>query len=211
MRHKIISLIFLVLCTLALCTQQAQAKLVTIEIEAVVDYVEDDFSYLEGKINVGDTITGWYTYDTSTPDSNPLPQVADYQHNTPSCGIFLSVGGFQFETDPTNVDFLVEIINDYTSGGLHDSYGLISYNNLPLSNSALVDGVSWWLRDSSANALSSIDLPTAPPVLGDWQLNRLRMHGERGRYIVDAHVTAAIPEPATVLLIGLGGLFLRKK
>jgi hypothetical protein len=204
--------IVLAVCGLVFWPLPARATLITIQIEAVVDTVNDSGNYLEGQISPGDIITGYYTYESTTPDTNPIPQVADYLHYATPCGISLTVGDFGFKTDPANVDFLVEIINNYTSGGLHDSYIVMSYNNLPLSNGTSVDTIAWYLRDSSATALSSTELPTTAPVLENWQSgNLLRLYGERARYIIDAHVTSAVPEPGTILLLALGSLLLRKR
>ena len=190
---------------LGLLASPAQAELITIQIEGVVNTVEDDGDYLEDPIHVGDIITGWYTYDTDTPDSNPSDNVGDYEHSTSPYGVHLTVGGFTFMTDPTNVDFLLEIINDSTSGGLHDAYGLISYENMDIQSGATVDSISWWLRDDSAEALSSALLPNTAPIITDWgSRNLLRLDGERGGYIIDGHVTFAIPEPYTLLFLGLG-------
>jgi len=212
MKRVVISIIISVICGVSFCASPAEATLITIEITAEVDYVEDNGNYLDGQINIGDIITGTYIYDSTTLDSNPSSQVGDYWHYQSPCGIFLSVGGFEFVTDLTNVRFLVEIINDSTSGGLHDAYGLISYNNLALSNGSSVDEISWWLTDPSATVLTSTVLPTTAPVLDDWQsIYGLRLQGERVGYLVDADVISAIPEPATILLFTLGGLFLRKR
>ena len=133
-------------CLLAFQSQRADATLITISIEAEVDYVEDLGNYLEGKINPGDIITGTYTYDSTTADSYPSdPLVGRYSHYSPPAGISLTVGGFYFTTDSSNTDFLVGIANNVTSDGLHDSYWLHSYNNLPLANGTLVDDISWSL------------------------------------------------------------------
>jgi hypothetical protein len=126
----------------------------------------------------------------------------------PPHGIFLSVSGFDFETDPTNVDFLVEIENDHPPD---DNYLLRSYNNIPLSNGTLVAHISWWLYDPTGSALSSTDLPVTAPVLTDWQSNHLDIHGEKGTFGFSAHVISAVPEPATLSLFGLVGLLLRKR
>ncbi len=186
---------------LVLVAPLANAELITINIEGVVDTVEDEGNYLDGQINPGDIITGWYTYDTDTPDTNPSENVGDYEHSTSPYGVHLTVSGFTFMTDPTNVDFLLEVVNDYPTG---DNYGFISYNNLNLSNGTLVDGIDWQLDDYSGMALSSTVIPTNAPVLEHWDWNQLRLHGERGGYIIDSHVTFAVPEPCTLLLLGTG-------
>ena len=192
--------------------QPAAASLITIDIEAVVDSVDDPDGWLEGKINPGDIITGSYTYESSTGDSNPSESVGDYEHFSPPAGIWLSVGGFDFETDAADVDFLLEILNDVISGGLHDGYIIRSYSNLPLYTGVSVDHISWVLSDYTASALPNDGLPAIAPILTQWEsIYGLRLHGERGGYIVDAHVTSAIPEPSTTLLLLLGIVLLRNK
>ena len=56
------------------------AELITIVIEGTVTSLIDDGSgdgWLDGKINIDDPVTGTYTYDTLTADTNPLSQVGD--------------------------------------------------------------------------------------------------------------------------------------
>jgi len=197
-----------VFCGLNLWPTAARATLITIDIEAVVDSVSDEGNYLEGKIQVGDTITGFYVYESTTPDSSPLdPVQGNYWHYAPPAGIALTVGGLNFMTDPFNIAFHVAIRNNIPE----DTYALVSFNNLPLSNGTQVDSIWWQLKDNTGSAFSSDALPTITPILDQWGNNRLRFHGERGRYIVNAHVTSAIPEPTTLLLLGLAGLMLRKR
>jgi len=211
-KRKITTLGVCILFGLILWPVAAQAALVTIEIEAVVDSVDDPFGYLEGKIIVGDIITGFYVYESTTPDSSPLdPVQGNYWHYAAPDGIALTVGGFTFMTDPFNVAFHVAVRNNSLSGD--DSYWLASDNNLPLSNGTQVDEILWSLRDPTGTALSSDALLTTAPVLDDWGFNRLSFGGgTRARgFVIEGHVTSAIPEPATILLFGLGGLLIGRR
>ncbi len=211
MKTKGILVILLVaMCGVVFWPQVVQGKLVTIEIEAVVDDVSDPHNLLGGTVEVSDTITGWYTYDTSTADSNPLENYAAYWYYSPPCAISLAVGGLDFTTNPNDVNYRIAISNGYQS---RDTYSLRSINNLPLPNGTLVEDIYWLLEDSTEAAVSTDALSTSPPVLDDWQFNRLLISGpSRGEsFSILAHVTAAIPEPLTLLLLGLGTMFSRKR
>jgi len=194
-------------CALALSATGARAAVITIQIEAIVDTVWDDGNYLEGKIEPGDMITGFYVYESTTPDSSPLdPVQGNYWHYAPPAGIALTVGGFNFMTDPFNVAVHVAIRNDVPD----DIYVIGSSNNLPLSNGTVVQSIYWQVNDPTRSAFSSDALPTTTPVLSDWERNHLRMYADR-MWGVDAHVSSAIPEPTTILFLGLGAVLLKKR
>jgi len=203
MKTKIVSIMAACFCAISFCAKPAEATLITIGIEAVVDSVLDEGNYLEGKIKVGDVITGFYTYDSSV---TRLPGER-YKFDSPPCGVFLTVGGFDFQTDQSSVDFEMGIGNDLSWG---DTYFFISFNNLPLSNGVAVDSIRWQLDDPSGTALDSTALPEGPPILDDWQENILTFGADR-LYGISAHITYAIPEPASIILLSVGGLFLRKR
>jgi hypothetical protein len=211
MKIKVAATVVAIVCWLASSARSARATLITIEITAEADSVDDPYAHLEGNINVGDIITGTYTYESLTPDSNPSATGGRYEHFAPPSGIFLSVGGLEFKTDQTSVDFVVGIVNNSTSGGFHDGYYLISYNNLPLANGTYVGGISWELEDSTATALSNDSLPITAPFLPDWQLNFLTFGGgpDEEPFGISAHVTSAVPEPATIVLLAVGALIAR--
>jgi len=176
--------------------------LITIKIVAKVVYIDDRHNLLGGAVNDGDIIEGKYTYDPTTPDTNSAPTVGDYYHTSSSCGIEVKAGGFVFKTDPSDVNFLVEIANDHGSPSPSDNYLLISYNNLPLSDEILVDYILWQLDDDTCTALSSTDLPTTAPVLADWEsIFGLTLSGSDPSdpyktYLIRAHVTKATKNKA---------------
>lgn len=203
--------VILVLGFLSICSVTS-GEIITIGIEGVVDSVDDSGNLLEGNVTVGSTITGWYKYDTATLDDSPFTTVGDYRHYNTPAGMYLTVGGLEFQTDPANVDFLVEIVNDHPSGYV-DGYLVRSSNNLPLLNGVGVDSIRWQLDDYSGSVLSNTIIPSTAPILSNWpDGNMLRIHMDRG-YLIRGHATNAyvIPEPATVLLFGLGIVFLRKR
>jgi len=205
--------ILLIGMAVVFCSLPVNGALITIGIEAVVDDVQDADNYLDGRINIGDLITGTYTYDTDTPDTNPLPGVGDYEHFAYPSGFSVSGGGLEFRTNPANTNFLIEIGNNASHD---DFYIAVSYNNLPLSSGTSINNIRFVLGDTSETALSSTELATTAPVLDDWQVNYLNIGGgpgPRGGFSFSAHVTSAvvIPEPATILLFSWGGvLFVRR-
>ena len=207
-----------ILCGLILGPPAAQATLITINIEGMVDLVGDPHGYLGGTISIGDAIMGTYTYDSDTPDQDwlwgsPSDIVGRYHYFSPPYGITLRVGDFVFQTDPSNTEFLLSVVNNNQSG--EDIYCLNSYNNLPLSDGTFVGGISWEIRDYTGTAFSSDALPANAPVLDDWQFNRLDFGGGvlGQAFGVIGHITSAtvIPEPATVILLGMGGFLLIRK
>jgi hypothetical protein len=169
---------------------------ITIKIVAQVYFIHDPNNLLGGAIQVDDTITGKYTYNSRTPDSNPDPHWGEYRYTSSTFGIEINAGGLDFKTNPSDVDFLMGIGNDTQwSDDYVDYYGLASRNNLQLSNGMLVYEIYWILIDDTCTALTSDALPTTAPVLSDWiQPYGLYMSGwdpsDPGKqYVIQANVT----------------------
>ena len=204
-------LFVLIVLSASLCVQ---AQVITIAIEAAVSEVDDPANFLEGAIAVDDIITGTYTYNTDTPDTNPSSTVGDYWHYESPYGIDLLCNGLEFKTDLTDIDFLMEIANNHDVAGGFDKYGLISYNNLPLSLGIPVEYIEWALIDYSELATSDTALPFLPPDIASWGTNLLIIQSQQDNYYkVEGFVTSAIlvPEPMTMLFLGAGILFIRRE
>lgn len=160
-------LCLLVVCVMVVASSLAMAEPITIEVKFKVEMVDDLQNLLGGAVQAGDILTAEYTYESTTPDSNSLPTVGDYRYNTSPYGITVKSGNLTFQTNPANVDFLVEIIND-NGTPTRDGYFVLSKNNLPVNN-LVVDHISWQLDDPTATANTSEALPTDAPILTDWQ------------------------------------------
>jgi hypothetical protein len=196
----------------ALCATSSLANIVTVNFSAEVTYVNTGSGLSPDQIGAADVITGSYSYDTDAPDLNLLPTIGDYRYCSPPCGITFSVGDLVFQSDPRNLDFRIQVFNNYLG---YDRYCLTSYNNVPLSEQLHPTCISCILQDTSGTALLSDALPATPPVLNDWQsTDSLRIIiGDSCCPHLRADITHvdAMPEAATALLLGLGALTLTRK
>ena len=208
----------LLLIAPALC----RANIIKIGFTGLVDQVDDPCNLLENGVHQNDLITGYYTYDSETPDS--FPQYSDqgvYRHLTAFYGMSLTISSLTFQTDstdPTNEEFEVDIWNKSN----YDLYSVTSGHNIPLNDEVTVDGIGLSLQDLSGAAISSIELPLTPPDLFVWQYKDLSISGamypfptdgSKPIFDISGHVTDIwlIPEPSTLFLLGLGVLLLGKR
>jgi len=209
MRKKIPKILVLLFLVPAMC----HATVIHIGFTGLVDQVDDPYNLLENGVQEDASISGFYMYDLETTDSTPeLTWNGLYEHTTVPYGMSLTIGEITFQTDSSGVDFKVTIENNFND--TEDGYRITSYNNLPLDD-LYIDRLSWFLDDYSGEAISSIELPDAPPVLTAWQSNTLIITGPSGSetFEITGRVTDVwlIPEPTTLFLFGLGGLLLRKR
>lgn len=176
-------------------TMEARAEPVCVNIRAEVEFVDDPTDILGGAIGDGDIITGTYVYESTTPDSNSSPTVGDYWHTDAPYGVTLNAGGLTFRTDPNDVNFLVEIVNDHGVPA-SDNYLFRSYTNIFDVGSNSENHISWQLDDPTLGALGSEALPGVPPVLPRWQsifgLEIESWDYYTGGFLVRSHVTKAI-------------------
>jgi hypothetical protein len=185
----------------------AHGDIVRVDLYGEVTSVVDPAGLLGGQVNILDAITGFYRFDTSALDTNPLITEGEYQQTTPGCGISLNINGMLFASEPQNMNILIKVINDTDS---KDSYLFSSTLNLPAVGGLEVSPIRWQLEDRACTALSSDALVAVTP--GQWESNFLeitfRGAGSGGRIKADIYYTEVVPEPASVLIISLGFLFI---
>ena len=116
-------------------------------------------------IVTGVPFTGSFSYSLSTPDTNPLPQVGDYEHTSGPYGVTITIGAHTFRTDPQNPRFLVELVDNYQN---LDNFVFHSYNNVPVGG-ITVEVMSFQLDDPSQTAISGVSLPSTVLDLSRWQ------------------------------------------
>ena len=152
---------------LVLCSAtSAAAQDVTVSFYGTLTENTDTDIPLPG-IAPGVPFTGTFTYSLSTPDTNPMAQVGDYEHTTGPYGVTITIGSHTFRTDPQNPRFLVELVNDYYN---LDNFVFHSYKNLLGGNSGLaIEVVSFQLDDPTQTALSGVSLPATAPDLSRWE------------------------------------------
>ena len=166
-RFRLPLVIFAALFT-ALLGDHANADPVTINISATVTFVDDELGVLGAGILVGDILTGSYTYDPTTPDTNTSSTVGDYLHYGPPYGISItSSAGDNYATDPTNTLFRVGLVND-TNTPPSDHFLLVSSRNVSSVSSLYIRAIKWLLEDPTATALDSTELSLTPPNRADW-------------------------------------------
>jgi Collagen triple helix repeat (20 copies) len=145
-----------------LWTTSAAAQDVTVSFYGTLTFVE---SSPFPELTSGVPFTGSYTFSLSTPDTNVAAQVGDYVHSASPYGVTVTIGTHTFRTDPQNVNFLIELVNNYFD---QDTYAFHSYNNA-MTDGASVQTIDFQLDDPSQTALSDTALLALAPDLTRWQ------------------------------------------
>ncbi len=116
-------------------------------------------------ITPGTPFTGWYTFNLSTADNNSYAQVGDYWHGASPYGVIVQVGSHVFRSTPSNVNFLIEVVDNYQN---LDNYLFRSYNNDRVDGIS-IDFIEWQLDDPTQSQLTSPSLPGVPFDVAPWQ------------------------------------------
>lgn len=170
----------------------------------VVDQAVFDPSSPYGQIGPGTPFTGAYYFDMSAPDQIADPDVGSYTSPWPFGSMHLTIGNFHFIAD----DFSnIGIVN--TPGG-PDQYTVYAERGTPGG-----DNLYWTMTlflEGPASALASDDNPTTPPDLSLFYIRDLTFEGQvigEGGALTQFEIRGTVgslqvPEPATLLLLGIG-------
>lgn len=106
---------YLTVAILIIAPVLCRAAAIKIGFAGAISSVYDPCGLLEGKVTTDTLIAGYYIYESLTPDTNPATTVGDYWHTSAPCGIYANAGNLVFQTNSTDVDFLVEMVNNHGS------------------------------------------------------------------------------------------------
>jgi hypothetical protein len=177
----------LVAASLLACAGTARAQDVTVSFSGTITIVPSMMNPFPD-IVVGTPFTGSYTFNTSIVDNNSIPQVGDYWHTAAPYGVTVTVGTHTFKTDPANVNFLIELCDNFENS---DNFVFHSYNNLPTEGNP-IQIISWQLDDPTQTALSSPAITATAPDLTKWQqfggLDIMLGNGFPGMQLIRGHV-----------------------
>ena len=142
----------------------AHAQDVTVSFKGTITTYDSQYENPFPDLTVGTPFTGYYTYSLATPETNSLPEVGDYWHSSAPYGVTVTIGNRTFKSNPANVSFIVELVNDYYN---QDNFVFHSYNNLDVDG-APVQFISFQLDDFSQTALTDVNLPSTALNLSNW-------------------------------------------
>jgi hypothetical protein len=156
-----------------LVSGEAKSATLTFDFTATVTSSTGTGSLTGGSVAVGSTISGSYTYDTNTPDSNPDPLQGSYSFSSAPFKVTATAGSNVFETDPNNIVGLIFVNDSYPTNPGPDQFQFHgNFNILPLPSGTVVTGstTSIFIQGDTSiggdkNVVNGDGLPTTAPSL----------------------------------------------
>ncbi len=183
------------------CVTPANAFPVIWEFEGVVDTtVLDVNNLLGGGVTFGTPISGQFTFESTTPDSNPSDKASGLYLDS-----ILAISGFigdipfasesgTFGSIGIDSDFMNSpwsMIDTISGGGDVNIAGVI-----------LGFGIS--LSDTDSTMLSNDSLPLYPPGFDQLESARFIISSQPLGVNISGSITSVVPEPATLTLLAVG-------
>jgi hypothetical protein len=160
---------------------------VSFSVNATVREVWDYDNVLGYNINVGDAITGTYTFNKNTPDTDPSSNFGRYEHvpGSGSYGFDITIANTNLKTN-TMMDMFAIMIGD--GQGWSDFYAAEQFGTqLPFINDSVVDSMGVFLDDPDGKLVMSTALSNQPPTLStsgfrDFHIGGMRNSGTYRSY-----------------------------
>lgn len=192
-----------------------QAELITFEFEGVVTGFQNEAPVYFPDISIGAIFSGSYTFESTTPDVEPSPNVGLYGNAMTRLVYRIGADEIVFGSPEFPLEGSgINVGDDAGAGGEHYSaYGL----------SLLSDSILFFLltlEDSNGNVFSSDALPLTPPDINQFDTRRVTLRAappelalfEFPQLFIEGELTSfrladtEIPEPATPVLVAMGFL-----
>ncbi len=200
--------------SLAILGGEALSSPTTFDYEGTVSVVQDGTGMLDGSIVVGGSFSGSYTFESTTLDIDERSNVGTYPQFFPN-NMSLNIGNYA-----ASFDFVIIVGNDlpeYTHPASYDRYFVGSSENFSVPGLGVV-GASIDLRAHSSTPsggppFASDMLPLTPPALDEFYQGGgfAGFRFGQGTLVVAGVLTCLTPEPASLLLLALGGLVVMRR
>ena len=192
--------------TLAFVSEQAVGYPVTWQFAGEIRFVRDPDNFLAGAVTVGSPFSGSFTFESDTPDSETgISRLGQYDGAL--TGVNGQVGSLPF-TAPMDSDNTIEIQNDFRSSTL-DTY--LATTRIQFVNETLDFAIL--LLDGTGTAFTNDLLLLTPPDLDSFDVADFLLVDLSEDIVLSLRggLTSLIPDPATLLLLGLGVIVASRK
>ena len=180
-------------------TTAVRAGPVTWEFAGEITFVRDDDNFLGGAVSVGTPFSGLFTFESTTPDSDP-DEPRRGRYGDAITVISGQVGGLGFLNPAGAINF-VEIKDGFSSPSLDSllASSKVEFLTEPLDFSII-------LLDNTGTVFPNDFLPLSPPELDSFN-RALFGIGDLSETIplsLRGEVTSLVPEPGTLIFLGIG-------
>lgn len=146
----------------------------------------------------GDTLVGYYVYDSAASDTDPSPRTGRYTNSSGTYGIVVYHKNYTFSSDWTDPLLRLVVVDSTGDGGElvdDDRYTVDSDHNKDDPFQGVSKGnimsIDMYLTDGSGLAVANDSLPKSPPDLSDWSTEHiLVVYGGEFNWGMEAELTA---------------------
>jgi PEP-CTERM motif len=170
------------------------------------DFVDAD-RILGGAINVGTPFSGSFTFETTTPESDP-DSARSGVYDGAVTAISGQIGGSPF-FQPDEFGSGIVVRSSSSVGGENDDFALWAEDiNFPAFGS--VFRFSFFIADIDGTVFTSDSLPLIPPTLTESN-SGMTFTIDGGRTAMDGRLTTLVPEPGSLALLALGAIAIARR